>query len=139
MIARVKQESAGFTLLEVLVAVAIVGTALVILLGSVNGGLVMAQRSNQMTIAANLGQARMAEILSGPFPELGNDEGDFGEDYPGFEWAAEFTIPEELLNSFEPDIFVQDPNDARAITLVVTHTVGDQEQQLILTQLLFRR
>jgi general secretion pathway protein I len=73
---------AGFTLLEVLVAVAILGIALVSLLGLHVKNLALVDRDRRVTEATLLAQARMTEIETGPPPELGLTRGDFQERYP---------------------------------------------------------
>lgn len=75
----------GFTLLEVLVAVAIIGIALVMLLGNVNGNLVMASKTRDLQIASNLAQKKLTEIDLEGYPEVREESGEF-EEAPGFEW-----------------------------------------------------
>lgn len=52
----------GFTLLEVVIAVALIGTAMVMLLGSVNNNINLASKSRDTQIAALLAQEMMSEI-----------------------------------------------------------------------------
>ena len=49
----------GFTLLEVIIAVAIMGASLAILLGAVNRNLVMASQSKNQSIAYALAQQKI--------------------------------------------------------------------------------
>lgn len=88
--------SGGFTLLEVLVAVAILGASLAVLLSAVNKGLDLGFKSKNMIIASSLAQRRLAEIELEGYPEPGETSGGF-EDAPGFMWyqrATPFTVPE---------------------------------------------
>ena len=39
-----------------------------------------------MTIATILARQKMGEIELAGFPELGEDEGDFEDEFPGFSW-----------------------------------------------------
>ena len=75
----------GFTLLEVIVAVAIMGASLAILLGAVNRNLVLASQSKNQSIAYTLAQQKLAEIEMQGYPEVGQEQGVF-EEYPGFNW-----------------------------------------------------
>ena len=75
----------GFTLLEVLIAVAIMGASLAILLGSVNRNLVLASQSKNQTIAASLAQQKIGEIELEGYPQIGEQQGAF-EEFPGFYW-----------------------------------------------------
>ena len=72
----------GFTLLEVLVAVTILGVALVSLLGLHVGNLARLGENQRITEATLLAQGLMTEIESGPPASLGSEQGDFEETYP---------------------------------------------------------
>ena len=80
----------GFTLLEVLIAVVILGSSLAVLLGSVNRNLVLVSDSKNLSIAKMLAQNKMAEIELEGYPDLKEEEGEF-EDYPGFKWYLSVT------------------------------------------------
>lgn len=86
-------EAAGFTLLEVLVAVAVLGLALVSLLALHVRNIDLVARDTRITEATLLARGLMAEIDAGPFPDLGLAEGDFDEEYPnrypGVRWERE--------------------------------------------------
>lgn len=85
----------GLTLLEVLVAVAILGTVLVVLLGAVNRNLIMASQSKNLTIAGTLAQKMLSEIELAGYPDIGEEQGVF-EEAPGFTWTLSvkpFVIP----------------------------------------------
>jgi general secretion pathway protein I len=75
----------GFTLLEVLVAVVILGTALTVLLGAVNKNLILASRSKNLTIAGILAQEKLTEIELEGYPQPREEKGEF-EGAPGFNW-----------------------------------------------------
>ena len=75
----------GFTLLEVIIAVAIMGASMAILLGSVNRNLVVASKSKNQSIAYSLAQQKIGEIELQGYPQVGLDQGTF-EEFPGFNW-----------------------------------------------------
>jgi len=72
----------GFTLLEVLVAVAVLGLALVSLLGLHVKTLALVDRDQRVTETTMLARALMTEAEIGPFPDVGESSGDFEERYP---------------------------------------------------------
>ena len=76
----------GFTLLEVMVAMAIIAIALTAVLGSQSQSLSLASEAKFSTTAALLAQSKMAEIEAEKPEDLTSDSGDFGEDYPGYRW-----------------------------------------------------
>jgi len=92
----------GFTLLEVMVAMAVLGLALLALLGLHHQSLQSVIRGQEVSRAAMLAQAVMAQAELEQFPELGTTRGDFSSLYPGeypnFRWAraveASATFPD---------------------------------------------
>jgi len=78
----------GFTLLEVMIAVALVAIALTALLGSQSQSVSFANSAKFETMAALLAQSKMSEIAIQEKDSLSSGSGDFGEDYPGFAWEA---------------------------------------------------
>ena len=77
--------SGGFTLLEVVIAVAIVGVALMMLLSSVNRNLDIAAKSRDAQIAALLAQQMLTDIELEGFPDIREEAGEF-INHPGFTW-----------------------------------------------------
>lgn len=91
----VKSEQSGFTLLEVMVAVALIAVALTTLLGSQSQSVSFANSAKFETMAALLARGKMSELITQGNDELSGAGGDFGEEYPGYAWEAEvadFTI-----------------------------------------------
>jgi general secretion pathway protein I len=80
----------GFTLLEVLVAVAIVAIALVTFMGLHLRSLDATIRAQDLTTAVLLAQGKMATM--GEFPDTGEEQGKFeGPDLERFQWATAVT------------------------------------------------
>ncbi len=83
----------GFTLLEVMVAMAILAIALTTLIGSQNQSLFVAGEADFSFQSSLLAQQKMNEILAAADVSL-ETSGDFGEEYPGFFWKAEALDPD---------------------------------------------
>ena len=82
--------AAGFTLLEVLVAVAVVAIALVTFMGLHLHSLDDTIRAQDLTTAVLLAQGKMATM--GEFPDTGEAEGKFeGPELERFQWATAVT------------------------------------------------
>src|SRR5215475_3228645 len=80
----------GFTLLEVLVAVAIVAIALVTFMGLHLRSLDATIRAQDLTTAVLLAQAKMATMSE--FPDTGEEKGRFeGPELERFQWATAVT------------------------------------------------
>ena len=75
------ETSRGFTLLEVLVAVAVLGLALVSLLALHVRNIDLIARDQRVTEATLLARDLMTDVEAGPFPDLGMSAGDFEADY----------------------------------------------------------
>ncbi len=78
----------GFTLLEVLIAIAILAISLSAIFGSQAQSLSLAAEAQFNIYAATLAKAKLAEYESGIVP-VENGDGDFGEDFPGYIWKVE--------------------------------------------------
>ena len=89
----------GFTLLEVMIAVALLAIALTTLLGSQSQSVSFANSAKFETMAALLAQSKMSEIAVQDKDELNSGSGDFGEDYPGYAW--EVTVSDISIEGVE--------------------------------------
>jgi len=77
----------GFTLLEVMISVAIIAIALMAVLGSQSQGLSLAGESRFNRTATLLAQEKMAEVEAVKAQEnLNSGSGDFGDEFPGYTW-----------------------------------------------------
>lgn len=94
----------GFTLLEVMIAIAIIAIAFTSLFGSQSQSLSLAAEAKFNSTAAILAQEKIAEYESGIAGFI-DDEGDFGDDFPGFTWKVEVLDADfgdvELLDELE--------------------------------------
>ena len=81
----------GFILLEVLVSLAIMGIALSMVLRQMTTSMKAIRRTEQVTMATMLARRLVEEWEMTP-PEKGESEGDFGEDYPGYTYRAEYRV-----------------------------------------------
>ena len=76
----------GFTLLEVVISLAIIAIVLITCFRAQNGSIRVYNLSRDMTVATVLARQKMGEIEAAGFPELEEEEGDFEEQFPGFTW-----------------------------------------------------
>lgn len=82
---------AGFTLLEVMVAVSIIAIAFVTLIGSQSQSVSIAGQTRFAVTSALLGQLKLTEIESSEFEQISSSGGDFGDNYPGYRWSSEIS------------------------------------------------
>jgi general secretion pathway protein I len=84
----------GFTLLEVMLALAIVGGLLITLLHSLNYHLTIADRHETVTIATMLAKSKLIEIEKSPT----SAKGDFPDPYANYRYTT------EVMDSVYPGI-----------------------------------
>jgi general secretion pathway protein I len=96
----------GFTLLEVMVAVAILAIALVAILKANVQSLDTLVETRERTTVALLAASKMAEVEAVGVANWSEFQGDFGEDYPDFTWRVE-TAPTEVERLIRVAVIVQ--------------------------------
>jgi general secretion pathway protein I len=119
------RESLGFTLLEVMIALAILSLVAVAFLRAQASSIGLVDESNQISMATLLAKEKMAELESGGFPELGKNSGPGGEAFPLFRWEQVIS-PTEILN-------------LRKVVVRVLWMEGSQERSLELTTYFAKR
>ncbi|HPQ43910.1 MAG TPA: type II secretion system minor pseudopilin GspI [Syntrophales bacterium] len=94
--------SGGFTLLEVMLAMAILAISLTAVFQSQSQSISMTGRSRFETTAPLLAQSRMAHIEAMSPGDIHSGEGDFGDDFPDYRWnLAVFETEIENLKKIE--------------------------------------
>ena len=84
----------GFSLMEVMFALALIGISLATLLASQSQGLSLANEAKFNTTAAFLAQGKMAELEITDINNLASDSGDFDDElYPEYSWEVEIGNP----------------------------------------------
>jgi len=95
----------GFTLLEVMISLSIIAIVLIAVYKLHSQTVLMSQEAEFYAKAPFLASAKGSEIES-VFPGMpGNDNGDFGEKYPGYSWRVEVNdVTSEALGEIADDI-----------------------------------
>jgi type II secretion system protein I len=89
--------AAGFTLLEVLVAMAILALCVVPLLGAITQALQATSRIERITTATELARNKLVQIELEKMPDLEETRQDqFGPPHQDFGWRVEYLKPAEL-------------------------------------------
>jgi general secretion pathway protein I len=100
------QEAPGFTLLEVMVAVTIMGMVLVILLGLKNSSMKDVALAEHITVATMLAKRTMVGVTASKPSLPSEDEGEFPEaDYAGYKWKTTIS-PTPLAQFMEVSVAV---------------------------------
>jgi type II secretion system protein I len=110
----------GFTLLEVLVALAILSGVLILAYRVMTGAIGAEARSEQWLTAALLGETQLRVSLA-TFPDTGDTEGTFPKPNDGFTWRQ--TVIQAMHE------------DAREVHLTVLWRFNGEEEQVTLSGL----
>ena len=100
-----KKRGQGFTLIEVVVGLAILGVGLMVIMELFAGGLRLGRVSEEYVKAVHLGRLKLEEISLKSLVEEGSEEGEFNEDY---RWRIEAKkmdiLPFEKDTDFKPSV-----------------------------------
>ena len=102
---RAALDNRGFTLIETLVALSVLGIALAVVMELFSGGLRSARLSDDYTRAAIYGREKMEEILSGGTLTEGSLEGDIGDTFTWKATISRLEPPEEEAEKTPFDIY----------------------------------
>ncbi len=95
----------GFTLLEVMVAVAIMAIVLVSVYRMHSQTLAMNAAARFYTQAPLLAQSKLAELETASADKIAGDSGDFGENFPGYRYTVSTEeIASEALGEVANDL-----------------------------------
>lgn len=120
MISRSTFTDTGFTLLEVLIALAVIAVALTSLFASQSYSLLLASEARFNMTAAFLSREIITNYEAG-ITDFTDAEGTFGDDFPGFSWQTEVTEQdlgdldiEEITDStlYKVDVVISFQEDA---------------------------
>jgi len=100
-----KHSSAGFTLIETVIALAILGIGLTVIIEDFSGGLRLARTSEEYTKAMGFARMKLEEIISQQRIEEGTDEGEYDDT---FRWQVSAKkmdlLPVEKDSDFKPPV-----------------------------------
>ncbi len=119
---RPKRPAEGrFTLIEVLASLALVGIVLPAAMAGITLAMSLGDASRHRTEAAVLAGGKLAEVMATGEWLDGDEEGDFGDEWPGYSWEVEVGDWEEA--------------EVSEVVLVVRWTARRQEYALTVTTL----
>jgi type II secretory pathway pseudopilin PulG len=120
-----QRDNQAFTLLEVMLAVAIVGTALFTIAMAIGRCTDSAKNASNYSIAHDLAELKLLESTNPTNFTEGITTGDFGENFPAFQWQREIVVEESQIQS----LFKQ--------TLTVKWRERNREYDVTLNSLLY--
>jgi general secretion pathway protein I len=113
----------GFTLIEIVIAIAILGIGLTVIMELFSGGLRLAKTSEEYTRAMSYARIKMEEITSKQDIQEGADEGEFDKT---FHWEVDVKKIDFLPSEENPDR--KPPVDLFQIKINVLWKSGSKER-----------
>jgi len=113
-----RRRAGAFILLEILVAVALLGMALAAMLRCYTNGLKALSEDRRAALAVFLAQG-VIEDFETEAPENDHVEGTFGADYPNFSYAADFEFVEVKYRNLELRVAGMRFDPLRKVTLTI--------------------
>jgi general secretion pathway protein I len=117
----------GFTLIEIVVALAILGIGLTVIIELFSGGLRLGRTSEEYTRAMGYARMKMEEIISKRNIEEGSDEGDFDKT---FRWQVDIKKIDLFPLDKNPDL--KPPVDLFQVKVNILWKSGSKERSTIL-------
>ena len=97
--------ASGFTLFEVMIALAVMSIVLVSVYRMHSQSLTMNTAARFYTLAPLLAQNKLAELETLSSDGFPDDSGDFGEQYPGYSWQTSIAdVSSEMLGEVADDL-----------------------------------
>jgi len=84
----------GFTLIEVLATLVLLGIILPVAMRGISNGLLAASNARHMAEAASLAETKLQELTLGTTTMSTGTQGDFSPDHPDYKWTCE-TAPRD--------------------------------------------
>ncbi len=120
-----RNQQGGFTLLEVMIAMAILAISLVAVFQMQLQSISMATEARFTTTASLLAQSKMADVESAASLTGRTENGDFGSDYPQYDWNLKITDTRILgLKRVEVTVFNKALERGGSYSLIFYKTCG---------------
>jgi prepilin-type N-terminal cleavage/methylation domain-containing protein len=108
----------GFTFIELLATVVLIAIIMPVAMRSIGLCTRLGGLSRRQIEAASLAKAKMTELTITGDWENGNQHGDFGEDWPGYEWKASVTNwTDTTVRQFDLTVLWESAGRQRQVTL----------------------
>ncbi len=111
----------GFTLLEVLVALAVLAIALISIFKLQGQTIQMSAKARFLTLAPHLAETKLAEIELQDIKEVADDTGSFANEHADYNWAV-------TVEEMPSDLVTDNNYHLVRINVSITHVDGDSFQ-----------
>ncbi len=119
---RLPMRRAGFTLIEVLVTMLLLGIILPVTMRGISLALAASTHAQRMTLASSLADEKLNDLITQGITNTGTGAGDFSPDHPDYHWKSDIQTRDYGLDE---------------VDLTVTWTERGQERSLVLSTLVY--
>lgn len=113
-----KHKYRGFTFVELLATVVLIAAILPVSMRGIAVCTRLAGQSRRQLEAASLARTQLTELVTSGEVSNGDQQGDFGEDWPGYRWQAQVsTWTGTTLQQLDVTIFWTARNQEQSVTL----------------------
>jgi prepilin-type N-terminal cleavage/methylation domain-containing protein len=103
---RPRAHRAAFTLVEVLATLALIGIVIPVSMRGVSLALQAASHAKHQAAGATLAESKVSEMVAQGDWSFGAGSGDFGTDWPGYQWTCTTANPDPNVNVTEVTVTV---------------------------------
>lgn len=130
--------AAGFTLLEVMIAMTILALALTILLSSISSGVIYSGNSRDVITASFLAQEKMTELeRKREMLAANSDEsGQFEDEFQKFSWRYT-VVADTSVEDMTASLGVEFPFEPLKVEITVSWKQGNNERSYVLQEMMF--
>ena len=116
--AEARRRFGGFTFIELLATVVLIAVIMPVAMGGISLCTSLAGQSRRQIEAATLAKARLTELVLSRSWETGDKSGDFGKDWPDYQWTAEVSEwTDPTVHRLHLTVLWQSRNQQRSVTL----------------------
>jgi len=126
-----RRQQGGFTLIEVIIAFALLALALTLLLGSLSGAARQVRAADEVSHATLHAQSLLAQVGVGEPLQVGRSQGEFSGS--GYRWSLEVS---PYVDPLRPQRATLDPSALRLLQLRLSVQWGDRPGQQLQWQTL---
>jgi prepilin-type N-terminal cleavage/methylation domain-containing protein len=108
----------GFTFIELLATIVLIGIIMPVAMRSIGLCTRLGGQSRRQIEAASLARTKLTELTSSQDWQTGEKRGDFGSDWPGYQWtAAVSNWTDSVVSQLDLTVTWQSQGQQRSLTL----------------------
>ncbi|MHC4430249.1 MAG: type II secretion system protein [Planctomycetota bacterium] len=113
-----RRHPGGFTFIELLATVVLIGIIMPVAMHSIALCASLGGQARRQIEAASLARTKLTELTASDDWKTSQQDGDFGDDWPGYRWTAEVSSwTDSTMSQLDLTVFWQSRGKERSVTL----------------------